>query len=123
MKGTVNLSELSGAIFTAMNSRNFTEFDEIVADDVCLDFPGAGLLKGKKKVLIFMKALLRKYPVLEFKVSEIITGKKRAVVVWTNQGEHIDGTPYSNSGMTLVCFKGWTISFISDYFKDTSFVR
>ena len=123
MENTTNLTGLSQTIFTALNTRDFSEFEVIVTDDVELDFPGAGRVEGHKKVLIFMKALLRKYPKLEFTVSEIITGEERAVVVWTNSGEYIDGTPYANSGMTLMYFKDGKITFISDYFKDTSFVR
>ncbi len=119
----MNFQLLSRAVFTALNTRDFSEFEKIVSDDVALDFPGAGRLEGQRKVQVFMKALLRKYNMLEFMVSEVITGNDRAVVVWTNRGERADGTPYANSGMTLICFREGKITFISDYFKDTSFVK
>ncbi len=119
----MNLLLLSRTVFTALNTRDFSEFEKIVTDDVTLDFPGAGRIEGQRKVQVFMKALLRKYRRLEFTVTDVIADTKSAVVVWNNQGEHADGNPYANSGMTLICFREGKIEFISDYFKDTSFVK
>jgi hypothetical protein len=38
-------------------------------------------------------------------------------------GEDIKGNPYKNAGVTLLHFNQGKISFISDFFKDTSFVK
>ena len=94
-----------------------------MSENVALDFPGARRIEGFKSVQIFLKALLRKYSTLTFTVSEVIVEKERACVVWTNEGEHIDGNPYTNRGLTLMVFSENKITFISDYFKDTSFVK
>ncbi len=93
-----------------------------MAENVAFDFPGAGRIEGSKRVILFLKALLRKYRVLTFIVSDVIIDGDKACAVWTNSGEHIDGKPYSNSGVTLIRFNDDKIVFLSDYFKDTSFV-
>jgi ketosteroid isomerase-like protein len=115
--------DIARSIFNAMNTRDFSEFENFVSEDVVFDFPGAGRIEGYKRVIIFLKALLRKYPELKFTVSEIITDNQRACAVWTNEGEDTDGNPYSNGGITLLYFRGNKLTFISDYFKDTSFVK
>jgi len=115
--------DVAHSIFKAMNTRDFSEFENFITEDVVFDFPGAGRIEGYKRVLIFLKALLRKYPKLTFNVSEIITDNERACAVWTNKGEDLDGNHYSNSGITLLYFRGEKLTFISDYFKDTSFVK
>ena len=63
------------------------------------------------------------FPELEFNITEVITQTERACVVWTNRGKDIQGNPYANAGVTLFHFRDGKISFISDYFKDTSFAR
>jgi ketosteroid isomerase-like protein len=115
--------DIARSIFNAMNTRDFSEFENFVSEDVVFDFPGAARIEGYKRVIIFLKALLRKYPELKFTVSEIITDNQRACAVWTNEGEDTDGNPYSNRGITLLYFRGNKLTFISDYFKDTSFVK
>jgi ketosteroid isomerase-like protein len=118
-----SMQDVALSIFKAMNTRDFSEFESYATEDVVFDFPGAGRITGIKRVLIFLKALLRKYPKLTFTVSEIIADKQKACAVWTNEGEDVDGNPYSNSGITLLYFTGNKLTFISDYFKDTSFVK
>lgn len=117
-----NLSNIAGTIFTAMNTRDFDLFEKITTDDVEFDFPGVGRVEGRRRTMLVFRSILRKYTELQFTVTDIITQGNCACAVWTNRGESSDGTPYSNSGMTLVRFNGEKISFISDYFKDTSFV-
>ena len=117
------LTNLTNSVFDAMNTRDFTVLEKNVTDDVAFDFPGAGRIEGSKRVILFLKALLRKYPRLTFSVSEIITDRQKACAVWTNEGENSEGKLYANSGMTLLHFNDAKIVFISDYFKDTSFVK
>jgi ketosteroid isomerase-like protein len=116
-------SHLAAKLFEAMNIRDFSDLEIHIADDVALDFPGNGEVLGMKKVLLFLKVLLRKYPTLKFTVSEIIAIEDRACAVWTNKGTDTTGASYQNSGMTLIRFQNDKICFISDYFKDTSFVN
>lgn len=115
--------QLAAKLFEAMNVRDFSDLEVHIADNVALDFPGNGEVSGIKKVLLFLKVLLRKYPTLHFTVSEIIATEDRACAVWTNKGIDTTGAPYQNSGMTLIRFQNGKICFISDYFKDTSFVN
>ena len=115
--------ELPKLVFNAMNIRDFSILDPYLNENVVLDFPGAGRIESLKKVIIFMKALLRKYPILKFNISDVISENERSCVVWTNKGEKLNGEPYSNSGISLVHFYGGKIILISDYFKDTSFLQ
>ncbi len=115
--------DLTLSVFNAMNTRDFSELENNITEDVAFDFPGAGRIEGNRRVLIFLKALLRKYKNLTFTISEVIEESQRACAVWTNKGEHINGNAYENSGITLLYFSEDKISFISDYFKDTSFVE
>ncbi len=112
---------MAEAVFQSMNTRDFTAFEQMVTDEVAFDFPGAGRAEGSRRTLLLLRSLLRKFPKLHFTVSEIITQDDCACVVWTNEGEDTQGNPYANAGVTLLHFSGGKISFISDYFKDTSF--
>jgi ketosteroid isomerase-like protein len=123
MEDNQNTEKLAGLVFQAMNQRDFDAFEQLITEDVAFDFPGAGRVEGKRRTLLLLKSILRKYPVLKFEVHEIISSGDRACAVWTNQGEASDGTQYQNSGMTLLHFSRGKIRFISDYFKDTSFVQ
>ncbi len=115
--------DIAGSVFTAMNTRNFSGLENVLSENVIFDFPGAGQIEGYKKVLIFLKALLRKYSSLTFSVSEIIVDNQKACAVWSNKGEDKEGKPYANRGITLFHFSDDKLIFISDYFKDTSFVK
>ena len=115
--------ELITALFKAINTRDFSTIENQVTEDVSFDFPGAGRIEGAKRVFIFLKALLRKYKMLSFTVNEVLIDNNAACAIWTNKGEHIEGHDYANNGVTLFHFTGDKISFLSDYFKDTSFVK
>jgi ketosteroid isomerase-like protein len=114
--------ELAQSIFVALNSRNLAELEQYLSETAVFDFPGVGSIEGRKKILVFLKVLFRKYPRLAFTVEEIIMEDDRACAVWTNEGEDKAGNTYQNRGITLVRFSDGEIVFISDYFKDTSFI-
>jgi len=113
----------SQGVFDALNKRDFTEMQKNISENLVFDFPGAGRIEGAKRVIIFLTALLRKYSVLQFNVSEVFAEGERACAIWTNKGESKDGKPYSNSGVTVFQFIDGKISSMSDYFKDTSFTN
>jgi ketosteroid isomerase-like protein len=117
------MKQLTEQVFEAMNTRDFELFDSLIADDVAFDFPGVGRVKGRRRTLLMLRSLLRKFPKLHFTVSEIIEDRDRSVAVWTNEGIDDKGNPYSNSGVTLLYSRGGKVTFLSDYFKDTSFVE
>ena len=115
--------EIAVSVFEAMNTSNFSEFEKNAADDLSFEFPGADRVEGVKRVILFFKVLLRKYNNLTFTVSEVIVENQKACVIWTNRGEQKNGEAYINSGITLFHFIDNKVSFISDYFKDTSFTN
>jgi ketosteroid isomerase-like protein len=123
LQRTLQLSRAPAAIFAAMNTKNMTVLEPYLSDDVRFDFPGTGELVGKKRVMIFLKALLRKFPDLVFQVRDAISEQDRTCIVWTNTALLETSRPYRNSGVTLVRCCNGRITFISDYFKDTSFVN
>ena len=123
MSGTSQTNRMAETVFTAMNTRDFSDFEHLITEDVAFDFPGAGRAEGNRRTLLLLKSLLRKFPRLEFSISEVISQADRACVVWTNEGEDVKGNPYANAGITLLHFRDGKISFISDYFKDTSFTK
>jgi ketosteroid isomerase-like protein len=114
---------ISRALFTAMDTRDFSYIEQHMDEGLIFDFPGIGIVEGRKRVLTFMKAMLRKYSSLSFTISRCIQQDDHSCVVWTNQGNLNSGEPYRNSGITLVRFAEEQIVFISDYFKDTSFTQ
>ena len=119
-KSPINLANM---VFEAMNRRDFSHLEQVITGDVIFDFPGVSPLEGSRRVVLFLKALLRRYPRLEFDVKEILVDRDRACAVWTNEGADREGKPYSNSGVTLLHCREGKIAFISDYFKDTSFTQ
>ena len=114
--------DLAKKIFASMNSRDFDKLKEDMDDDISLDFPGIKLIEGSRRVIVFLNELMKKYKMLTFKLSDIIIENEKAFVLWTNFGEAPDGSEYKNSGVTFVKFKDEKIIFLSDYFKDTSFI-
>ena len=105
-----------------MNSRDVAALAPYIAEYATFDFPGAGCITGKKRILLFFKILFRKYPRLVFSITDIIVEGERACAVWSNEGENARGAPYQNRGITLVHIAGGQITHMSDYFKDTSFI-
>ena len=123
MKTETNLRELAELVFKAMNARDFDIFETVITDDVVFDFPGAGRAEGDRRSLLLMRSILRKFPKLHFTVTESIVEGNRACVIWTNEGEDLQGNAYSNSGATFLHFRDNKICSLSDYFKDTSFIQ
>jgi ketosteroid isomerase-like protein len=119
----MTIDEVSLNVFKAMNERDFGLFDQLISDEVAFDFPGVGKVEGRRKTVLLLKSILRKFPRLTFTVSEVISRDEKACVVWTNKGISSAGEAYQNSGITLFHFREGKIRFLSDYFKDTSFTR
>jgi ketosteroid isomerase-like protein len=123
MEDQGTLQEPAVQVIKAMNQKDCDSFEQLITEEVAFDFPGAGRMEGKRRTPLLLKSILRKYPELQFEVSEIIASGDRACAVWTNRGEASDGTPYHNSGMILLYRTEGRIRFIGDYIKDTSFAR
>jgi len=121
MNNAIDYEGIAVSIFDAMNTNEFSVFERNAASDISFDFPGTNRIEGVKRIILFFKVLLKKYKELTFWVNEVIIADEKACVVWTNKGTYQDGTNYENRGITLFHFKGDKVTFISDYFKDTSF--
>jgi ketosteroid isomerase-like protein len=111
------------SVFEAMNTSDFSVYEENADENLSFDFPGVDTVIGVKRVILFFRVLLRKYNNLTFTVTDVIVDNEKACVVWTNKGEEKDGGVYENSGMTLFHFNNDKVIYISDYFKDTSFIN
>lgn len=122
MKAYFSPGELAQLIFSAMNARNLSRLEQYLAENAVFDFPGAGRMEGARRILLFFKILFRKYTYLTFTLDDIMVDNDRVCVVWRNAGESSTGVPYTNRGVTVVHILNNKIIYISDYFKDTSFV-
>ena len=115
--------KIAKSVFEAMNTSDFSVYEENADEDLSFDFPGVDTVIGVKRVILFFKVLLRKYNNLTFTVKEVIVEDQKACVVWMNKGEEKSGGVYENSGITLFHFKNDKVTYISDYFKNTSFIN
>ncbi len=115
--------DIALSIFSTLNHRDLSLLSQHLSEDAVFDFPGAGSIEGHKHILTFFKVLFRKYSRLTFTVEYVISEGKRVCVTWSNEGEDKRGNPYSNRGITLVEVSDGKIISISDYFKDTSFIK
>lgn len=66
MEKPIQSVELADLVFKAMNQRDLTDVEPFIHEDIIFDFPDIGRVEGSKRVLIFLKALLRKYRILTF---------------------------------------------------------
>lgn len=115
--------KIAVSVFEAMNTSDFSVYEDNADEDLSFDFPGVDTVIGVKRVILFFKVLLRKYNNLTFTVKEVIVEDQKACVVWTNKGEEKSGGVYENSGITLFYFNNDKVTYISDYFKNTSFIN
>ena len=120
---TVNQNKhIARIIFSSLNNRELSLLTNYLDENAAFDFPGTKLIEGRKKILTFFKILFRKYPRLTFTVEKTIAEGDQVCVLWTNEGITGKGNLYNNRGMTFVHISEGKIHFISDYFKNTSFI-
>ncbi len=118
----MNQKQISQFIFEKMSNNETDELLSVFADEMVFDFPGIDQIKGKDKAVRVLRLILRRFNYLKFSVYKIITEDKDVCVMWTNKGEYKNGDNYENSGITYIKFDNERkVSFLSDYFKDTSF--
>jgi ketosteroid isomerase-like protein len=116
-----NYKNLCVKFFSLMNSCDFAQMPEFLHDDASFDFPGTKTIEGKKRIVLFLTAMTRKYKNLKFDILHILVDEDKACVVWKNSASEPNGNQYRNSGISFFRFKDSKIDYISDYFKDTSF--
>lgn len=111
--------------FENLNKRDYEKISDSLSENVCLDFPYKDLICSKDKVMTFLKALHRKYDILEFVLNQIIVEENNICVIWNNSGITRNGENYSNRGITLIKInqENNLIEFMSDYFKNTVFPK
>jgi len=122
MSNVISNKDLALTIFTALNKRDLSDLSQHLSENSVFDFPGPGCLEGRTRILAFLKVLLRKYPQLQFTLEDIFGEGERVCATWSNKGTDNKGNSYKNRGITLIRVADGKIVFISDYFKDTSFV-
>ena len=110
---------LLALLFAGLNQKNLDELSDELADDAVFLFPKTAPLVGKKKILSFMKVLIRRYPNLIFTLGRMTGDETLGAVEWTNHGNAKNGEPYENAGVTFLEVRDGKIAYISDTFKDT----
>ncbi len=108
-------------LFEIINERDLERFDDVLGEGAEFYFPKTQPLLGRDQIKRFFKILFRQYPKLEFEVQRVIIQGQKGAVHWTNHGVHKSGALYKNEGVTILELQGGKISFMSDFFKDTSF--
>jgi hypothetical protein len=53
--------------------------------------PGAETVRGCRRIIVFLEAVLRKYPELKFTIENIIVDEAGAAVFWSNKGKDKSG--------------------------------
>ena len=119
----ITAEELAVALFHAMNARDPAAFAAHLCGDAVFHFPGTKPIEGAARIERFLKILFFKFPALAFEVGRVIADERRAAVEWTNRGTSRDGAPYQNAGVTVIELgKEGRVAYLSDTFKDTSFI-
>jgi len=117
-------AEIAVALFRAMNARDPAAFAAHLCGDAVFHFPGTSPVEGAARIEKLIKILFSKYPALAFEVVRVIADERCAAVEWTNEGTSRDGAPYRNAGVTVIELgEGGRVAYLSDTFKDTSFIR
>lgn len=111
-----------GMLFEAMNQKNLALLEGALAENAVFYFPKTAPIEGKKRIITFLKILLRKYPDLNFTVRRIIGNTASAAAEWSNHGTSSNGDSYQNAGATFLEMKEGKIIYISDTFKNTEIV-
>jgi ketosteroid isomerase-like protein len=117
-----DIKNLISAFFVSLNNQNFDELTHHLSSDVVFHFPGITPLTGPHKVIQLLKIIYRQYSDLVFTLTDTIVENDRAIAVWKNEGTDHNGTHYKNEGTTVFRFKNGKLNYMSDYFKDTSFI-
>jgi hypothetical protein len=55
MSETSHIARMAVAVFTAMNKRDFADYEQLITDDVVFDFPGAGRAEGSRRTLQYFR--------------------------------------------------------------------
>lgn len=59
MNFAANILEITSVDFHGMNSRDFTNLDQHITDNVVIEFPGTGITEGSRRILLLLRSLLR----------------------------------------------------------------
>ncbi len=119
-----NLKEFSVYFFQILNERNYEEIEKNLSENVSLDFPYKPVIQGRERVMIFLKALHRRYEYLLFDVKHVFNDTNNVCVIWENHGKTVLGEMYSNRGLTYIRLNDENkVEFLSDYFKNTVFPK
>jgi ketosteroid isomerase-like protein len=120
---STNLKELVIEFFQLLNKKELENLNAFLSPAVIFYFPGTKPLSGPQKVIQLFKIIFRKYPDLLFRIKDVIIEENKVAVSWTNSGTDKNNIPYQNEGVTLFRIEHGYVTYISDYFKDTSFTQ
>lgn len=118
---SIEFKDLVKEFFYLLNKKELENLNRFLSPVVIFYFPGTKPLSGPQKVIQLFKVIFRKYPNLTFRIKDIIAEKNRVAVSWVNSGTDVNGNPYQNEGVTLFRIEQGYVTYISDYFKNTSF--
>ncbi len=117
----ITSSALVKKFFELLNNKDFDNLEKYLSPDVVFHFPGTKPLHGPKKVVQLLKIIYRRYTNLTFEIKEVIIQGERIAAVWQNAGTDTTGNQYKNEGVTIFQVEDDKVTYMNDYFKDTSF--
>ena len=118
---STELKDLVKNFFKMLNERKLEDLKNYLSSTVVFYFPGTKPLNGPKKIIQLFYAIFRRYPDLIFQIKDLIVESNRIAAIWTNSGNDRKGSSYQNEGVTIFKIEQGYITYISDYFKNTSF--
>lgn len=104
-----------------LNSLNIVKLEKWFTDDSTIWIPPVKEISGKTRILALFRAIFRRYEKIDWQVSEIFPiGNDKYFYLTTSSGNMFGQGFYENEICTLVQFSAeGTITYLSDYFKDT----
>ncbi len=125
LRRMVTEGEVRG-FFGALERGEWSRLEELLAEDVVLEFPGerfGGRFAGRRRVMVFLRQNQRLFRGgLHFEVRWAGSCGDRVVAEWTNRGVTRDGREYANRGATVFVLREGRVARIHDYL-DTEIIR
>jgi predicted ester cyclase len=117
------IRKLVSNFFESVNNKEFEKLKSFLSAEAILHFPGTKPITGAEKVIQFLRIIYRKFPDLTFEIKDIIIDDDKIAAVWENSGTDTANNLYKNQGVTVFKIYKGKVTYLSDYFKDTSFTN
>ena len=105
------------AFHESLSGRDYATLRSLLAENVNFDFPALPVVVGRPQTILLLKKIRAEFTALEFEISNIFSQNSFYACEWRNRGTLLNGTPFTNRGVTIFQITAEKIEKISDYFK------